>query len=303
MAVTLSALHIYPVKGLEGHRRSSEARVHRPRPRARPPLDGGRSRTASSSRSASIPKMATVWTDIGDGDADALGARRRARSTCRSSRRTAPPDARARLEQRRATRSPPRREADAWLSDYLGAALPPGLHARQHAARVQPASTPATASCVGFADGYAYLVTSEASLADLNARLAAKRHPALPMNRFRPNLVVAGADALRRGRLERDPRRRGGAARRQAVRPLPGHHHRPGDRRSARARAARTLASYRDSEEFGADVRHELRDVQGRGPRRATQVELSRLEYPELALERLEELVHVLALVQLAARA
>jgi uncharacterized protein YcbX len=45
---------------------------------------------------------------------------------------------------------------------------------------------------VGFADGYAYLAANEASLADLNRRLAAKGHAALPMNRFRPNLVVSG---------------------------------------------------------------------------------------------------------------
>ena len=47
-----------------------------------------------------------------------------------------------------------------------------------------------------FADGYPLLVTSEASLADLNARLAAKGAPAVPMNRFRPNLVVEGEGAF-----------------------------------------------------------------------------------------------------------
>jgi uncharacterized protein YcbX len=41
---------------------------------------------------------------------------------------------------------------------------------------------------VGFADGYPFLLTSEASLADLNARLDAP----VPMDRFRPNLVVDG---------------------------------------------------------------------------------------------------------------
>ena len=46
---------------------------------------------------------------------------------------------------------------------------------------------------VGFADGYAYLMIGEASLADLNARLAERKQPAVPMNRFRPNLVVSGA--------------------------------------------------------------------------------------------------------------
>ena len=42
---------------------------------------------------------------------------------------------------------------------------------------------------VSFADGYPFMILSEASLADLNSRLA---NP-LPMNRFRPNLVVSGA--------------------------------------------------------------------------------------------------------------
>jgi uncharacterized protein YcbX len=41
---------------------------------------------------------------------------------------------------------------------------------------------------VSFADGFPFLLISEESLTDLNRRLA---HP-LPMNRFRPNLVVAG---------------------------------------------------------------------------------------------------------------
>jgi uncharacterized protein YcbX len=42
---------------------------------------------------------------------------------------------------------------------------------------------------VSFADGYPLLLASEASLGDLNARMASP----LPMDRFRPNLVVAGA--------------------------------------------------------------------------------------------------------------
>ena len=44
---------------------------------------------------------------------------------------------------------------------------------------------------VSFADGYPLLLTSAASLADLNDRLDAPR----PMNRFRPNLVVERATA------------------------------------------------------------------------------------------------------------
>ena len=41
-----------------------------------------------------------------------------------------------------------------------------------------------------FTDGFPFLLITEASLADLNRRLASP----LPMNRFRPNLVVAGAE-------------------------------------------------------------------------------------------------------------
>lgn len=42
---------------------------------------------------------------------------------------------------------------------------------------------------VSFADGYPLMVLSEASLEDLNSRLETP----LPMNRFRPNIVVSGA--------------------------------------------------------------------------------------------------------------
>ncbi len=45
---------------------------------------------------------------------------------------------------------------------------------------------------VSFADGYPILLIGEESLADLNARLETP----VPMNRFRPNLVVSGADAF-----------------------------------------------------------------------------------------------------------
>jgi uncharacterized protein YcbX len=43
---------------------------------------------------------------------------------------------------------------------------------------------------VSFADAYPFLIISEASLADLNQRLPQP----IPMNRFRPNIVIAGAE-------------------------------------------------------------------------------------------------------------
>ncbi|SEG89774.1 hypothetical protein SAMN04489712_12460 [Thermomonospora echinospora] len=52
---------------------------------------------------------------------------------------------------------------------------------------------------VAFADAYPLLLISEESLADLNGRLARSgsgEHTPLPMNRFRPNLVVSGLGAF-----------------------------------------------------------------------------------------------------------
>ncbi len=43
---------------------------------------------------------------------------------------------------------------------------------------------------VSFADGYPYLIISEASLEDLNSRM----EKPLPMHRFRPNIVVSGVE-------------------------------------------------------------------------------------------------------------
>ena len=51
-----------------------------------------------------------------------------------------------------------------------------------------------------FADAFPFLVLSRASLDDLNSRLPAP----LPMNRFRPNLVLDGCDAYAEDSLARD---------------------------------------------------------------------------------------------------
>ena len=51
-------------------------------------------------------------------------------------------------------------------------------------------------SAVSFADGYPILLVGERSLEDLNTRLAAP----LPMNRFRPNVVVTGIEPFEEDR-------------------------------------------------------------------------------------------------------
>lgn len=78
--------------------------------------------------------------------------------------------------------------AAVWLSNFLG--LPCRL-VRIGADYDRPVGQAAAVNAqVGFADAYPLLLISEASLADLNQRLPAP----LPMNRFRPNLVVSGCE-------------------------------------------------------------------------------------------------------------
>jgi uncharacterized protein YcbX len=52
-----------------------------------------------------------------------------------------------------------------------------------------------------FSDGFPLLVANTASLADLNARLAARGQPPVTMARFRPNLVLDGLPAFDEDKL------------------------------------------------------------------------------------------------------
>lgn len=85
---------------------------------------------------------------------------------------------------------------DRWFSDFLGRSarvmrfdpLARRLSRRKY--------TGATDAPYKFADAFALLVTSEASLADLNAKLQAKGETPVDIDRFRPNIVLGGVDAF-----------------------------------------------------------------------------------------------------------
>ena len=78
--------------------------------------------------------------------------------------------------------------ASGWFSEFLGR---PCSLVHMSDDVVRPTNPLfAKGGRVSFADAYPFLVISEESLQDLNGRLA--QH--LPMNRFRPNLVVAGSE-------------------------------------------------------------------------------------------------------------
>ncbi len=83
-------------------------------------------------------------------------------------------------------------EADEWLSEALGQTCKLVYMSdmvRRDVDPDKPELNPA-GTLVSFADGYPYLLASEESLAKLNAQLAEP----VPMNRFRPNLVVRGLE-------------------------------------------------------------------------------------------------------------
>jgi uncharacterized protein YcbX len=187
MSVTLSSLHIYPVKGLAGIP-VAEAEVtgrglrHDRRFMVVDPL-------GEFFTQRDFPKMATVWTEIVDGNLRLAGP------DAGEVEVDAEPDDAEPMKVRVWNTSgldaiAPSSAADQWLSGYLG------THCRlvympDHARRpVNPAY--GGDNLVSFADGYPFLVTNEASLADLNGRLSRP----VPMNRFRPNLVVKGAGAF-----------------------------------------------------------------------------------------------------------
>ena len=93
-----------------------------------------------------------------------------------------------------------------------------------------------------FADGFSLLVISEASLEDLNSRLAEP----VPMNRFRPNLVIGGCEPFAEDRW--DEMRVGDAGFRVAE-PCPRCAVTTVDQRTGERRKEplRTLATYRRS--------------------------------------------------------
>jgi uncharacterized protein YcbX len=92
--------------------------------------------------------------------------------------------------------------AASWLSAALDLPCRLAHLADTGARKLKPAVAVNGSESVSFADGFPVLLTSEASLGDLNARLA----QTVPMTRFRTNLVIAGAppwaeDGWRRMRI------------------------------------------------------------------------------------------------------
>lgn len=188
----LSALHFYPVKGLRGCRVDT-AEVDELG------LVGDRrfmvvDETGRFLSQRTLPRMALVQTQL---TTDDLIMR-------------TPDGGELRVPRRAQSDTEPRavsiwksdgllaedcgEDAAAWLGGVLGRACRlVRIGERFLRPILKPAAGPGDR--VHFADAVPFLVISEASLAGLNDRLVAQGEEPVPMDRFRPNLVIAGAPA------------------------------------------------------------------------------------------------------------
>jgi uncharacterized protein YcbX len=107
-----------------------------------------------------------------------------------------------------------------WLEDLLSRPLRLVRFDAAHRRQSDAAFTGQTPAFTRFADGYAMLAISQASLDDLNARLPTP----LPMNRFRPNMVLEVAAVWEDGLGEFGVGDVSGSGR-QAVHPVRHHDH------------------------------------------------------------------------------
>ena len=89
-----------------------------------------------------------------------------------------------------------------WFSDFLGRKLRLVRFDPEHRRLSSLQWTAGIEAANQFSDGFPLLVIGQASLDGLNARLAAAGHGAVGIERFRPNIVLAGLQAHEEDRLE-----------------------------------------------------------------------------------------------------
>ena len=246
MPVTLAAINIYPVKGLKGVALTQSRCTERGLKHDRRWMVVDPEGMFLSQREH--PSMATIWTDV-DGAELRLSAPDAGEVTVP----LVPGDGapmKVQVWNSVCDAISVSRTADQWLCDALGMEcrlvyMPDSTH------RPSNPRYAGAGPLVSFADGYAYLAIGEASLADLNARLLAKGHAALPMNRFRPNFVIAGSAPYAEDEWGEV---RIGSAVLRGVKPCGRCQVTTTDQATGEVRGPEplaTLSEYRDSPEFG----------------------------------------------------
>jgi len=95
------------------------------------------------------------------------------------------------------------RAAAEWLSTFLKTPCQLVAMERDFRRIVDQLYAPRPDDETSFGDGFPLLLISEASLDDLNSRLQTRGEQPIPMNRFRPNIVVSGCEAFAEDRWKR----------------------------------------------------------------------------------------------------
>jgi uncharacterized protein len=188
MTITVTQINIFPVKGLAGISLSSSGVTTRGLKYDRRFMVIDSDHEFVSQRE--VPKMATVWTELIDGQIELAAPDRDAVSF--DAEPAARPTRTVRVWSSHVHAHTVSAAADEWLSDYLGFDARLVYMPDSSERRCSPEYAK-NGEIVSFADGYPILIASEDSLADLNTRIAANGGSAVPINRFRANIVVSGA--------------------------------------------------------------------------------------------------------------
>lgn len=85
------------------------------------------------------------------------------------------------------------KEAETWLTEFLSRERP-GKYRLMRMTETCRRKSKGGGALQGFHDGFPFMMLGESSLANLNDLLTAKGESAVPLNRFRPNVVLAGAE-------------------------------------------------------------------------------------------------------------
>jgi uncharacterized protein YcbX len=201
----VAALHFYPVKSCRGvglERATLEARGLRHDRRWMLVDDEGRFLTQREE-----PRLALVGAAVDDGALVLSAPGRAALRVPLVPTAGSAPRRRVRVWKSEVEAVDLGPRAASWMAEWLGrsASL---VHMPDDARRAVNPEYAREGDIVSFADGYPLLVVSESSLEDLAARLGRP----IPMNRFRPNVVVRGfppwaEDGWRRIRIGAIPMR------------------------------------------------------------------------------------------------
>jgi len=195
MDITVTELYVYPVKSLRGIALSAARLTHRGLDHDRHWLViDGQGRFLSQRR---VPAMARIRTALED---DTLILRHDEAGECAVPRGAVAGDP---LETEvwgdRCKVVDQGDDVAAWLTSALGAGLGPRLvcMAPDFERRQSRPERYGPRAHTRFADTAPFLITATGSLAALNEALEDAGHAAVPMDRFRPNIVVDGLPAFR----------------------------------------------------------------------------------------------------------